>query len=109
MLGLYFIVVTKVEQQLIPNSNRPGKRSYMAPMLVYIIRQCNLHLKISFKSANVEFLIFRFYTYNGIIIQIDGNCLVNSTVESTRRVAINLKVSVYHPNLLVSYFSCITV
>ena len=32
MLGLYFIVVTKVEQQLLPN--RPGKRSYMALILV---------------------------------------------------------------------------
>ena len=32
MLGLYFVVVTKVEQQLLPN--RPGKRSCMAPILV---------------------------------------------------------------------------
>ena len=34
MLGLYFIVVTKVEQQLLPNW--PGKRSYMAPILVIV-------------------------------------------------------------------------
>ena len=34
MLGLYFIVVTNVEQQLLPN--QPGKRSYMAPILVFL-------------------------------------------------------------------------
>ena len=43
MLGLYFIVV-KVEQQLLPN--RPGKRSYMAPILVlYAVHiMCIVHV-----------------------------------------------------------------
>ena len=51
MLGLYFIVVTEVEQQLLPN--RPGKRSYMAPILVRLSPKPKVHAPMSHSSCNL--------------------------------------------------------
>ena len=111
MLGL-FIVVTYGEQRLLVFQIQPGKRSYMAPTLVYVgyttdcmavrWRNHKSHIKNSIKSCE---LASHFISLSSTTHKLDGTSQATFTSELSEHIAIILLESVKpSPSLDVESF-----